>query len=474
MSKDKIHIVAHKGCMDGAVSAWILDTAFSRYGLMFETEVHMINPGIPPDLDPTGKSIIFVDCVIAPEAMRMWESLAREIAVLDHHKSNIEEHKAAGLVWPQSESCARIDKSGAQLALSYAIEMCQVPMRPAQFMSWIAHTTAQYDLNLFDRQGAREINAALFGRVPLISWEVSKAALDELADSFIDFEANGRLEAFEMHLFTEGAILLREHRRQVEYFTSRAAITHLVAPDGQDHIVPVVQSPVFPGMNELIGGLAVGYPFAIGWCVEAGTSDLIAHVSIRANRDSPLAAKGEALAFAKALGGGGHEFSCGARLPLRTWVDILEGGPRPFAGPANEPLSISAMVQRAHATALSRGWHGRHLEVVGHLSDARESTASMVTLTRMIHEVESERFGALMALLGTEIAEAMEAYRERGLESWLDPVSGKPEGVPAELADVLIRLGDICGFYNINLEATTLDKMAYNESRPHRHGGKKL
>ncbi len=50
----------------------------------------------------------------------------------------------------------------------------------------------------------------------------------------------------------------------------------------------------------------------------------------------------------------------------------------------------------------------------------------------------------------------------------------KPEGIPSELADVVIRVFDMCGYYGIDLEAAIKEKMAYNKTRPFKHGGKKL
>lgn len=50
----------------------------------------------------------------------------------------------------------------------------------------------------------------------------------------------------------------------------------------------------------------------------------------------------------------------------------------------------------------------------------------------------------------------------------------KPEGVPSEMADVVIRVLDFCGANNINLEAMILEKLSYNASRGRMHGGKKF
>ena len=49
----------------------------------------------------------------------------------------------------------------------------------------------------------------------------------------------------------------------------------------------------------------------------------------------------------------------------------------------------------------------------------------------------------------------------------------KPEGIPAELADVFIRIGDAAAQYGIDLEEQVILKMAYNSTRPRKHGGKR-
>ncbi len=85
---------------------------------------------------------------------------------------------------------------------------------------------------------------------------------------------------------------------------------------------------------------------------------------------------------------------------------------------------------------------------------------------------EPREFGTVMMLVVTEIAEAMEAWRECG-DPAMDRTTGeKPEGVPSELADALIRILHACAIYGIDIKTAVETKLQYNYNRPYRHGNK--
>lgn len=103
----------------------------------------------------------------------------------------------------------------------------------------------------------------------------------------------------------------------------------------------------------------------------------------------------------------------------------------------------------------------------------------------------SERsFGDDIALLHSEVSEAYEEYRKghHPADRYYSGSGGewprlpdepetfephrKPEGVPSELADVLIRVLDTCRRYGIDIDAVLAEKLAHNATRGYRHGGK--
>jgi hypothetical protein len=83
-------------------------------------------------------------------------------------------------------------------------------------------------------------------------------------------------------------------------------------------------------------------------------------------------------------------------------------------------------------------------------------------------------FGELMILFVSEISEAFEDYRiGRKINDLYYDEKNKPCGIPSELADLYIRLADLCGYYDIDLAEAVRIKHEYNKTRSYRHGNKK-
>ena len=81
--------------------------------------------------------------------------------------------------------------------------------------------------------------------------------------------------------------------------------------------------------------------------------------------------------------------------------------------------------------------------------------------------------GEMLALIHSEVSEALEEWRNNEGLAVIRVEDGKPEGFPVELADTLIRICDLAESAGIDLNAALKIKMAYNSTRPWRHGGKR-
>lgn len=145
------------------------------------------------------------------------------------------------------------------------------------------------------------------------------------------------------------------------------------------------------------------------------------------------------------------------------------------------PVSLQDLVDRAHDNSRTHGFW-----------DAQFCT-DLDEQKKRVEKIIPEK----LMLIVSETAEALEDYREGKmvtLGKWpenynksfcgncpkeVDPKTlvcancgwqAKPVGFPSELADIVIRVFDLAGALGINLEQEVLNKMAYNETRPHKHG----
>lgn len=81
---------------------------------------------------------------------------------------------------------------------------------------------------------------------------------------------------------------------------------------------------------------------------------------------------------------------------------------------------------------------------------------------------------AWLALVVTEVSEAIECVRKNNMETKINDDSGKIEGFGSEMADIVIRTLDIAETLGINLEDEITKKNLYNKVRPFRHEGKRF
>jgi hypothetical protein len=123
-------------------------------------------------------------------------------------------------------------------------------------------------------------------------------------------------------------------------------------------------------------------------------------------------------------------------LDVKLWVEESMG------------YTLNDLIALVHKNALAHGfWEGE---------DATDENARFLVHLERVHRELSEA-----GQLHDRFHDIRETWIEKG---------GKPEGIPVELADAVIRIFDMCGRYGIDLEDVILRKHAYNKTRPMRHG----
>ena len=101
-------------------------------------------------------------------------------------------------------------------------------------------------------------------------------------------------------------------------------------------------------------------------------------------------------------------------------------------------VTLDTLVLKAHTTATQHGWWD-----------------------------DDRSIGEALLKVMVEVAEAVQA-----LEQGNPPDKHLPDfdSLTIELADTVIRILDLAGRLNLPLGAAIVAKMAFNESRPYRHG----
>lgn len=107
-------------------------------------------------------------------------------------------------------------------------------------------------------------------------------------------------------------------------------------------------------------------------------------------------------------------------------------------------MTIRELQEQAHATAKEKGWHDKPRD-----------------------------FADFIANVHAELSEAWEDYRNGLPVNDRDvTASGKPIGIPIELADIFIRIAEYAYANDIDLTVALEAKMRYNATREYRHGNK--
>ena len=126
--------------------------------------------------------------------------------------------------------------------------------------------------------------------------------------------------------------------------------------------------------------------------------------------------------------------------------------------------SLEAVADDIHKTAVEHGWWDDLARMQQQIGNA---VAPLDEIAKSRHQAELAYQLSKMMLICSEVSEAVEGLRDHNKA---DDKLPQYKMVEVEMADVLIRVFDLCKKFDWNVIDAMLDKMEYNKSRPYKHG----
>lgn len=114
-------------------------------------------------------------------------------------------------------------------------------------------------------------------------------------------------------------------------------------------------------------------------------------------------------------------------------------------------MSIKKLQQEVHDSNAVAGWWTDLTSGLNLVEEARLGT-------RLGKAIVAEK----LCLIHSEVSEAMEASRKNLMDDKLT----HRKGVEVELADAVIRILDLCGALNLDLDGAIKEKLIFNLTRP--------
>lgn len=107
-------------------------------------------------------------------------------------------------------------------------------------------------------------------------------------------------------------------------------------------------------------------------------------------------------------------------------------------------MTIEQLQREAYETACEKGWHDQPMRAPA--SDwCGDEPAPMI--------INHDRVLRSHALVHTELTEADDCWEVGEFDMYIDPQTGKPEGLVVEIADAVIRVADTCGALGLDLSS---------------------
>ena len=124
-------------------------------------------------------------------------------------------------------------------------------------------------------------------------------------------------------------------------------------------------------------------------------------------------------------------------------------------------MSIQRWIDEVYQNAIDHGFYTDWTNISKCVRD-NEDQESIKDIGAVVDMFVAQK----ISLIHSELSEALEAWRKRKKS---DFVNGR-DSFELEIADTIIRIFDLCGFLEIDIEKRMIWKHNYNKKREYKHG----
>jgi len=304
-------VIYHNPCSDGLAGAWSVYSRFPKAQYRGTTP-DFKDPRLLSADNVSGRVVYFVDIMPKRDALVRVCSLAKQVIVLDHHKTNLEIVNGLSTDGMPANLHIVFDmaRSGCQIAWQF--------VNPTEPVPWFLNYIADRDLWTWKMANSKHVNSALFNMGYLANFP----ALTNLHQCTPNAESSRDL--IETTLLPYAKTIEEYEDRVLSNASTCARHVIFHAPDGRQ--IPVWLGTTLPALRSELGNRLMEKAFADGSLPKMSVTwqyDYAADEWWVSLRSSDTAADVDCSKIAQSLGGGGHPNAAGftIRAPdnLRTY-----------------------------------------------------------------------------------------------------------------------------------------------------------